>query len=65
MQALMEIVRDIYDFARSNPLPDQYIKQDMWEMYDVAAVDASNPSLLSRPSCDDIELQLEGAKEIN
>ena len=35
--ALMDIVRDIYDFARSNPLPSHYL-QSMIDMYDVSSI---------------------------
>ncbi len=61
--ALMDIVRDIYDFARSNPLPDQYL-QEMWEMYDVAGVTNVEDFPFIQALLYDIELQLEGAKEM-
>ena len=38
--ALMDIVRDIYDFAMSNPLPSHYL-QSMIEMYDVSRCNKS------------------------
>ncbi|WP_077211139.1 helicase-exonuclease AddAB subunit AddA [Bacillus dakarensis] len=61
--ALQNIVREIYDFARSNPEPEQYL-QSMIQMY---KVDESVPleklpfmhSLMYH-----IELQLEGAKQL-
>jgi ATP-dependent helicase/nuclease subunit A len=61
--ALMDIVRDIYDFARSNPLPEQYL-QDMWEMYDVSGVTNVENLPFIQALLYDIELQLEGTKEL-
>lgn len=61
--ALMEIVRSIYDFARSNPLPEQYL-QSMIDMYAVSNV----PNIEELPFIEalmiDIELQLEAAREM-
>ena len=28
MLALMDIIRDLYDFARSNPSPEKYLKDN-------------------------------------
>lgn len=61
--ALMDIVRDIYDFARSNPLPEKYLHA-MWEMYDVAGITNVEDLPFIQALLYDIELQLEGAKEI-
>ena len=35
--ALMDIIRDLYDFARANPSPEKYLK-DIVNMYDVDSV---------------------------
>ena len=35
--ALMDIIRDLYDFARSNPSPEKYL-QDIVNMYEVDSV---------------------------
>ena len=35
--ALMDIIRDLYDFARSNPSPEKYLK-DIVNMYEVDSV---------------------------
>lgn len=61
--ALQDIVRFIYDFSMSNPLPEQYL-QSIAEMYNVdpdTAVDdlPFMPALLY-----DIELQLQGARQL-
>ncbi len=61
--ALMEIVRSIYDFAQSNPRPEEYLKSIV-SMYNVS----TDTELESLPFIQsllyDIELQLEGAKEL-
>lgn len=61
--ALQDIIRELYDFARSNPSPDRYL-QSIIEMYDVD----ENGKLEDLPFMDallyDIELQLEGAKQM-
>lgn len=61
--ALMDIVRDVYDFARSNPMPSQYL-QSMIDMYDVTAVTNIEELPFIQALLFDIELQLEGAKEM-
>jgi ATP-dependent helicase/nuclease subunit A len=61
--ALMDIVRDIYDFARSNPMPSQYL-QSMIDMYDVTPVTNIEELPFIQALLFDIELQLEGAKEM-
>lgn len=62
-EALQDIIRELYDFARSNPSPDRYL-QSIIEMYDVD----ENGKLEDLPFMDallyDIELQLEGAKQM-
>ena len=37
MMLWMEIIRDLYDFARSNPSPESYL-QDIVNMYAVESV---------------------------
>lgn len=61
--ALMEIVQSIYDFARSNPLPEHYL-QSIVSMYDVAGIDHLEQLPFIRALLYDIQLQLEGAKEL-
>lgn len=62
-EALQEIVRVIYDFARSNPFPKTYL-QGIVSMYDVEA----NSKMEELPFTDalllDIGLQLNAAKEM-
>ncbi|MFJ7728066.1 helicase-exonuclease AddAB subunit AddA [Neobacillus sp. NPDC097160] len=62
-EALMDIVRSIYDFARSNPQPEQYLHAIV-SMYDVA--DGTNIESLpfTQALLFDIELQLDAAKEM-
>ncbi len=59
--ALQEIVQIIYDFARSNPMPEQYL-QSIVSMYDVDSIS----KLAELPFIDaltfDIKLQLESAR---
>ncbi|MDQ0198133.1 helicase-exonuclease AddAB subunit AddA [Neobacillus ginsengisoli] len=61
--ALQDIVRSIYDFASSNPLPEHYL-QSIVSMYEVGP----NTKLEDLPFIQalsfDIELQLEAAKEM-
>src|SRR3954452_17673681 len=61
--ALMDIIRSIYDFARSNPLPDNYL-QKIAAMYQVEEI----ASIEELPFIDallfDSKLQLEAAKEM-
>jgi ATP-dependent helicase/nuclease subunit A len=61
--ALMDIVRDIYDFARSNPMPSHYL-QSMIDMYDTTKVENLEELPFIQALLFDIELQLEGAKEM-
>ncbi|QCJ41708.1 helicase-exonuclease AddAB subunit AddA [Bacillus sp. S3] len=60
---LMEIVRSIYDFARSNPQPEQYL-QSIVSMYDVADGDNIENLPFTEALLFDIKLQLEAAKEM-
>ncbi|WP_342041571.1 helicase-exonuclease AddAB subunit AddA [Bacillus sp. OTU2372] len=61
--ALMDIVRSIYDFAQSNPLPDRYLEKivAMYQVEEIASIE-------ELPFIDallfDIKLQLEAAKEM-
>jgi ATP-dependent helicase/nuclease subunit A len=61
--ALMDIVRDIYDFARSNPVPSLYL-QSMIDMYDISKISNLEELPFIQALIFDIELQLEGAKEM-
>ncbi|MDR7239916.1 helicase-exonuclease AddAB subunit AddA [Neobacillus drentensis] len=61
--ALMDIVRSIYDFARSNPLPDQYL-QSIISMYDVSSIHNIADLNFIEALLFDIELQLGAAKEM-
>jgi ATP-dependent helicase/nuclease subunit A len=61
--ALMDIVRDIYDFAVSNPMPSHYL-QSMIDMYDTTKVANIEELPFIQALLFDIELQLEGAKEM-
>lgn len=61
--ALQDIVRSIYDFARSNPLPEQYL-QSIVDMYDVAQPTDIEDLPFIQALLFDIELQLEAAKEM-
>ncbi|MCM3767393.1 helicase-exonuclease AddAB subunit AddA [Neobacillus niacini] len=61
--ALMEIVQSIYDFARSNPSSEHYL-QSIVSMYDVAGIDHLEQLPFIRALLFDIQLQLEGAKEL-
>ncbi|MGG5253317.1 helicase-exonuclease AddAB subunit AddA [Neobacillus sp. SM06] len=61
--ALQDIVRAIYDFARSNPVPEQYLKSIV-TMYDVD-LDADLDGLpFIQALLYDIELQLTAAREM-
>ncbi|WP_312475569.1 helicase-exonuclease AddAB subunit AddA [Neobacillus sp.] len=59
--ALQEIVRSIYDFARSNPLPDQYL-HGVVSMYDVDDMTNVEDLPFIQALLFDIELQFEAAK---
>ncbi|XJZ28135.1 helicase-exonuclease AddAB subunit AddA [Bacillota bacterium Lsc_1132] len=61
--ALQDIIRVIYDFARSNPAPEQYL-QSIVAMYDVELDTRLEEMQFIRALLDDIELQLEGARDV-
>ncbi|MBN8199063.1 helicase-exonuclease AddAB subunit AddA [Bacillus sp. NTK034] len=61
--ALQDIIRDLYDFARSNPSPDQYL-DSIVEMYNVEGVDSLEKLPFVRSLLEDIDLQLKGAKQL-
>ncbi|PLS02975.1 helicase-exonuclease AddAB subunit AddA [Neobacillus cucumis] len=61
--ALMDIVRSIYDFAQSNPLPDSYL-ETMVSMYQVEKVSNIEELSFIGALLFDIKLQLEAAKEM-
>ncbi len=61
--ALMDIVRSIYDFARSNSLPDQYL-ESIISMYDVSSIHNIADLSFIQALLFDIELQLEAAREM-
>jgi ATP-dependent helicase/nuclease subunit A len=61
--ALKDIVRSIYDFARSNSLPENYL-QSIVTMYHVADVSNVDELPFVQALLFDIELQLEAAKEM-
>ncbi|WP_436375288.1 helicase-exonuclease AddAB subunit AddA [Cytobacillus sp. BC1816] len=61
--ALQDIIRDLYDFARSNPSPDQYL-DSIVEMYNVDGVDSLEQLPFVRFLLADIDLQLKGAKQL-
>ena len=59
--ALMDIIRELYDFARSNPDPEKYL-QKVAAMYDVESVKSIDELLFIEPLIFDVRLQLEGIK---
>ncbi|KAF0818046.1 ATP-dependent helicase/nuclease AddAB, subunit A [Bacillus sp. ZZV12-4809] len=61
--ALQDIIRDLYDFARSNPSPDQYL-DSIAEMYNVDGVSSLEQLPFVRSLLEDIDLQLKGAKQL-
>nr|WP_315362408.1 helicase-exonuclease AddAB subunit AddA [Cytobacillus firmus] len=61
--ALQDIIRDLYDFARSNPSPDQYL-DSIVEMYNVDGVSSLEQLPFVRSLLEDIDLQLKGAKQL-
>jgi ATP-dependent helicase/nuclease subunit A len=61
--ALNEVVRSIYDFAKSNPSPEKYL-QEMVSMYAVTAATKLEDLPYVQALRYDIELQLEGANEL-
>jgi ATP-dependent helicase/nuclease subunit A len=61
--ALQDIIRDLYDFARSNPSPDQYL-DSIADMYNVDGVSSLEQLPFVRSLLEDIDLQLKGAKQL-
>ncbi|WP_411814596.1 helicase-exonuclease AddAB subunit AddA [Cytobacillus firmus] len=61
--ALQDIIRDLYDFARSNPSPDQYL-DSIVEMYNVDGVSSLEQLPFVRSLLEDVDLQLKGAKQL-
>ena len=59
--ALMEIIRELYDFARSNPSPESYL-QDIVNMYAVESVTKMEELPFIQSLLLDVQLQLEGIK---
>ncbi|MBB6443497.1 helicase-exonuclease AddAB subunit AddA [Bacillus benzoevorans] len=59
--ALMGIIRELYDFARSNPEPEKYLGQ-VAAMYDVESFTSINELPFIEPLLFDIRLQLDGIK---
>ena len=59
--ALMDIIRDLYDFARSNPSPENYL-QTIVNMYDVDSELAIDELPFMKSLRTDIHLQLEAVK---
>lgn len=61
--ALMDIIRSIYDFSQSNPIPEAYLKSIV-SMYDVSEVKTLEDLPFIQALLFDVERQLEGAKEL-
>ncbi|WHY87698.1 helicase-exonuclease AddAB subunit AddA [Neobacillus novalis] len=61
--AVQDIVRSIYDFARSSPLPDQYL-HEVVSMYDVGEMTKVEELPFIQSLLFDVKLQLEAAKEM-
>lgn len=61
--ALQDIIRDLYDFAKSNPSPNQYL-DSIVEMYEVDETTNIEKLPFVCSLLQDIELQLLGAKQL-
>lgn len=61
--ALQDIVRSIYDFAMSNPSPEQYLTS-LSSMYDVSSISKIEDLPFVTALLFDIQLQLESAMEL-
>ncbi|KAB2337165.1 helicase-exonuclease AddAB subunit AddA [Cytobacillus depressus] len=61
--ALQTIIRDLYDFARSNPSPNQYL-DSIIEMYNVNEETKIEQLPFIKALSEDIDLQLNGAKQL-
>ncbi|QED47182.1 helicase-exonuclease AddAB subunit AddA [Cytobacillus dafuensis] len=61
--ALQEMIRNLYDFARANPSPDQYL-DSIIEMYNVEKQTEIEQLPFVQSLLHDIDLQLNGAKQL-
>ncbi|WP_102271873.1 helicase-exonuclease AddAB subunit AddA [Cytobacillus massiliigabonensis] len=61
--ALQDIVRELYDFSRANPSPEQYL-DSIVQMYDVDETTEIEELPFVKDLLHDIELQLHGAKQL-
>lgn len=61
--ALQDIIRDLYDFARSNPSPDEYL-DSIIEMYNVDENSDIEQMPFVQSLLQDMDLQLKGAKQL-
>ncbi|KQL18624.1 helicase-exonuclease AddAB subunit AddA [Cytobacillus solani] len=61
--ALQDIIRELYDFARANPSPEQYL-DSIVHMYDVDETTNIEELPFVQSLLHDIELQLQGAKQL-
>ncbi|WP_415813004.1 helicase-exonuclease AddAB subunit AddA [Mesobacillus thioparans] len=62
-EGLKDIIADLFDFARSNPSPDDYL-DSIVSMYDAASSAAIEDLPFMKVLISDIELQLQGAKQL-
>ena len=62
-EALKDIILDLYDFAKSNPSPEEYL-DSIVEMYDIQHDMAIEELPFTRSLMFDVELQLQGAKKM-
>lgn len=59
--ALMDIIRELYDFARSNPEPERYL-QDIVKMYELDQTQTIDNLPFMEALLFDVQLQLDGVK---
>ncbi|TCN27938.1 helicase-exonuclease AddAB subunit AddA [Mesobacillus foraminis] len=62
-EALKDIILELYDFARSNPAPEDYLDLIV-SMYDVDLSGSIEDMPFARSLLFDLELQLEGARKL-
>ncbi|MBT2678134.1 helicase-exonuclease AddAB subunit AddA [Bacillus sp. ISL-35] len=62
-EGLKDIIADLFDFARSNPSPDDYL-DSIVSMYEAAGSTAIEHLPFMKVLISDIELQLQGAKQL-
>ncbi|RSD29485.1 helicase-exonuclease AddAB subunit AddA [Mesobacillus subterraneus] len=62
-EGLKDIIVDLFDFARSNPSPEDYL-DSIVSMYDAAGSTAIEELPFMKVLMGDIELQLQGAKQL-